>query len=167
MIVVPAMRLAALLALVLALAGCGGGNDEAAPPPGFPSDAKLETHDLGGGWTIVWATKGDTSYAVVEQDGKPVPAGGLTVRVLGPKPLEQVASIPQVAAAIRAPDAIDNYTLLVDGTPLDAKGGGLYANNISAYGAPVTALEPGRHVAVAAARAGETAAATAWTFTVR
>jgi hypothetical protein len=164
-IVVAGMRTALVLALALGLVGCGGSSSGV--PQGFPNDAKVQEHDLGGGWEILWATKGEKSYAVVERDGEEVPAGGLTVRILGPKPRETVASIPQVAAAIEAPDDIENYTLLVDGTPLDAKAGGVRANDISVYGAPVEALEPGSHVAVAAARAGEAAAAEAWVFTVR
>jgi hypothetical protein len=157
-------RLPILLA-VLAVAGCG--SSKQAVPKGFPEGAQLERHDLGGGWEIVWATEGQRGYAAVEREGDVVPATGMTVRVLGPRPGETVGTIPQVAAAIEASSSISDYTLLVDGTPLDAKSGGLRQDDISVYGAPVSSLSSGRHVAVAAARAGESAAATAWVFTVR
>jgi hypothetical protein len=160
-----AVRVALALAVLL-LAGCGG-SSKPSVPEGFPAGAKVQVHDLGGGWKIVWATGGARSYAAVERDGKRVAPGGLTVRVLGPDAGEQVGSIPQVAAAIKAPSSVEDYTLLVDGTPLDAKSGGLSQRDISVYGAPSSSLSPGRHVAVAAARAGGSAAATAWTFTVR
>jgi hypothetical protein len=157
-------RLLILLA-VLAVAGCGSSKQTA--PEGFPDGATVQRHDLGGGWEIVWATEGETGYATMERDGDAVPATGLTLRVLGPASGETVGSIPQVAAAIKAASAISDYTLLVDGAPLDAKSGGLSQDDISVYGAPVSSLSSGRHVAVAAARAGESAAATAWVFTVR
>jgi hypothetical protein len=158
------MRRAVPLLLVAALAGCGG---SAKAPPGFPTGAKVESHDLGGGWAILWTSKGDRGYAAVQRDGKPVATRGLTVRVLGPKPGEQVGSIPQVAAAVKAASPIGDSTLLVDGTPIDAKSGGLSQRDISVYGAPVSSLSSGRHVAVAVARAGGSAGAVAWVFTVR
>jgi hypothetical protein len=158
-------RAVCLLALVLAAAGCGGGSDSA--PAGFPDGAKIESHDLGGGWKLLWTTADGKGYAAVERDGDPVDAGGLTVRPLGPEPGETVGAIPQVAAAMKGPSSIENTTLLVDGTPLDTKSGGLSQSDISVYGAPASSLSSGRHVVVAAARAGDSATAVAWTFSVR
>ncbi len=166
MIVVRAVRrLLPLLAVVL-LAACGGSSKPSAPQ-GFPAGVDVQTRGLGGDWKILWATRGGRAYAAVERDGSPVAANGLTVRALGPDPGETVGSIPQVAAAIKAATAIEDYSLLIDGEPLDAKSGGLSQRDISIYGAPVSSLSPGRHVAVAAARAGDSGAAAAWVFTVR
>jgi hypothetical protein len=159
------VRCLLILLAVVTLTGCGSSMQAA--PEGFPPGAKVERHDLGGGLEIVWATEGETGYAAVERDGEVVPALGLTLRVLGPDAGETVGDTPQVAAAIKAASPISDYTLLIDGKPIDAKSGGLAQDDISVYGAPASSLSSGRHVAVAAARAGESAAATAWVFTVR
>lgn len=160
------MRRALPLLAVLLVAGCGGSSKQPLPE-GFPAGAGVQTRDLGGGWTVLWATQAGRGYAAVRRDGKEVAAGGLTVRVLGPQPRETVGRIPQVAAALEGPSSIDDYSLLVDGEPLDAKSGGLTRRDISVYGAPASSLSSGPHVAVAVARAGASGAATAWTFTVR
>lgn len=143
-----------LVAVAVALAGCGGS-----------SGPKRESYDLGGGWKVVWAPDGGS--AQVEQDGKAVDAGGVRIRPLGPEPGSTAAAIPQVAAELEAPQAIQNYTILLDGSPLDLKEGGLTRTRITVYGAPASSLSSGRHVVVAAVRVGVSAAARAWTFTVR
>jgi hypothetical protein len=153
------MRRALPLLLVLLLAACGGGGKPSVP-------AGYESHDLSGGWSIVW--KQDGTQAHVEKDGAKVGAGGLHLRALGPEPGESgAAPIPQVAVEIEAPAAISDYTVLLDGSPIELKSGGLTQKRITVYGAPASSLSSGRHVVVAAARAGGSAAATAWTFTVR
>jgi hypothetical protein len=152
-IVVRAMRRAMpLLVLLVVLAGCGGGG------------SKLDSFDLGGGWQLVWEPDG--SAARVQKDGDELPAGGIRIRPLGPDEGEPAAAIPQVAAELSAPVDISNYTVLLDGKPLDVKEGGNTRRRLTVYGAPASSLSSGRHVVVAAARAGGSAAATAWGFTV-
>jgi hypothetical protein len=149
-------RAVPLLLLVVVLAGCGGGSD---------TTAGFDSHDLGGGWEVLW--KPDGSRALVQRDGDEVARDGIALRVLGPDRGETTGKIPQIAAEISATAAIADYTLLLDGTPLDVKGGGVSPRRITVYGAPASSLSSGRHVVVAAARAGDSAAATAWTFSVR
>jgi hypothetical protein len=149
-------RVLPLLVLLVALAGCGGGGSKV--PPGY------ESHDLGDGWLLLW--KADGSDAKLQRNGEDVAAGGIAIRPLGPEPGETVGGIPQVAAEFSSPRAIENASLFVDGTALDTKEGGTTVRQ-TLYGAPASSLSSGRHVVVAAARAGESAAARAWTFSVR
>jgi hypothetical protein len=151
-------RVLPLLVLLVALAGCGGSGGPKVPD-GY------ESHDLGGGWLLLW--KADGSDAKVQRDGTDLPADGISIRPLGPEPGETVGGIPQVAAEIEARTAIENASLFVDGTALDLKEGALSDRRKTVYGAPVSSLSSGRHVVVAAVRAGESAAARAWTFSVR
>lgn len=157
------MRRAALLLLVVPLAACGGAK---APALGFPPGVKAEQRDVGGGWSVAWGTAGSRAYAVALHGKAVVRSADVKLRVLGPDPGSTAASLPQVAAEIRAMAPIEDSTLLVDGTPLDTKSGGPSPSYVSVYGAPAAALARGRHVAVAFARAGDAASAVAWTFTV-
>jgi hypothetical protein len=159
---------------LLVLAGCGGSKQvdpadavRAAAGNAFPAGVSVRTRDVGSGSWVAWATAGAKAYAAVVRDGEVVHGGGVTLRPLGPAPGGRGAPIPQVAVEVEAPRAILDTSLLLDGAPLDTKGGGLTPQKISIYGAPAGALAAGRHVVVAYARAGEAAAATAWTFTVR
>jgi hypothetical protein len=145
-------RVLPLLVLLVVLAGCGGGG------------AKEPSWDLGGGWKLSWTAAG--SDARIEKDGKPVDAGGIRIGILGPKRGATVGAIPQVAVEVQAPQAVTQVAVLVDGTPLDVKSGS-FGTATTVYGAPASSLSPGRHVAVAAAQVGESAAAVAWPFTVR
>ena len=156
-------RLLLLLALALPLAACGGSS---APKLGFPAGVKAETRDVGGGWQVAWGSAGSQAYAVALHGKQVVRSQALKLRVLGPDPGSAAASLPQVAVEIRAPTSIEDSTILVDGQPLDTKGGGPSPNYVSIYGAPASALSAGRHVAVAVARSGELGRAVAWTFQV-
>jgi hypothetical protein len=151
-------RVLPLLALVVALAGCGGSSGPKVP-------AGYESHDLGGGWLLLW--KADGSAAKLQRDGKDVADGGIAIDPLGPKPGQTVGDIPQIAAEFSAPRAIDNASLFVDGTAIDAKEGALSTTRKTLYGAPDSSLSSGRHVVVAAAAVGDAGAVRAWTFTVR
>ncbi|HEY6016535.1 MAG TPA: hypothetical protein VIU44_04570 [Gaiellaceae bacterium] len=152
-----------LLLLPVALAACGGSKSPALP---FPSGVEAQQRDVGGGWSVAWGTAGAKAYAVALHGKTVVRSGDVKLRILGPDPGSSAASIPQVAAEIRAAAPIEDSTLLVDGTPLDTKGGGPSPSYLSIYGAPAAPLAGGRHVAVAFARAGDAASAVAWTFTV-
>ena len=151
-------RVLPLLVLLVALAGCGGSGGPKVP-------AGYESHDLGDGWLLLW--KADGSAAKLQRNGDDVAAGGIAIDPLGPKPGEIVGDIPQVAAEFSAPRAIENASLFVDGTAIETKEGGLSASRKTLYGAPASSLSSGRHVVVAAARAGDSATARAWTFSVR
>lgn len=153
-----------LLAAILLLAGCGGGAD-GPTVPGAPAGAKVQSRDLGGGWSVAWTVVGGKGYAAVFHDGKP--AKGVRVTPIGPDPGESVGRIPQVAAGMKASAAIVDYSLFVDDQALDAKGGGLRPQDVTIYGAPASSLSPGPHVALAVARAGDSAGAAVWPFTVR
>lgn len=155
-----------LLVPVLALAACGG-SSATKPSLGFPAGVEAQQRDVGSGWSVAWGTAGRKAYAVALHGKTVVRSADLKLRVLGPEPGSTAASLPQVAAEIRAATPIDDTTLLVDGTPIDTKSGGPSPSYISIYGAPAAALASGRHVAVAFARAGESGRAVAWTFTVR
>lgn len=152
-----------LLALALPLAACGGSS---APKLPFPAGAKAERHDVGGGWSVAWASAGGKAYAVALHGSQIVRSAGVRLRVLGPDPGSTAGAQPQVAVEIRAPQAIDDSTILVDGTPLSTNGGGPSPSYQSIYGAPASSLGSGTHVAVAFARAGGDARAVAWTFRV-
>jgi hypothetical protein len=155
----------ALLAAVALAAGCGGGGTHGPKLP-FPSGVEAQTHDVGGGWSVAWGSAGARAYAVALHGKTVVRSAAMKLRVLGPVDGSTAAAQPQVAAEIRAPASIDDSTLLVDGTPIDTKGGGPSPSYQSIYGAPAAPLAKGRHVAVAFARAGDAARAVAWTFTV-
>lgn len=71
------------------------------------------------------------------RDGKPVRPAGVTLRPLGRDPGGTASPIPQVAVEVKAPRAILESSLLLDGAALDTKVGGLKPENISIYGATV------------------------------
>jgi hypothetical protein len=145
----------------------------------FPDDAPIAVRRPGGDWAVAWTRAQRTvegmqefaAYAVaLRRSGSrwlAEIAGPVKLRPLGPEPGGVGASIPQVAAEIKAPKPIVEAAIWVDGQPIDYKSGGPSTRYISMYGAPAKPLPPGRHVAVAFARAGATASAVAWTFTVR
>jgi hypothetical protein len=162
------MRPVLILAVAALLAGCGGSGSPAKPElPGAPAGLEVQQRDLGGGWGAAWASAGTKAYAAALQDGKVVAGSAVKLRPLGPDQGERTGTIPQVAAELSAPKALVDYALLLDGEPLDVRGGGLTPEKISIYGAPAAPLDPGRHVVVAFARTDDAANAVAWTFTVR
>jgi len=144
----------------------------------FADDSPVEARKLGGGWAVAWTVGTHTAEGMTETMAYAVPlklvggrwlaeiSGAIDLRPLGPDAGEQVGTIPQVAAEIKAPTPIVETSLLVDGTPLDTKSGGPSTRYISIFGAPAEPLAPGQHVAVAFARAGQDAAARAWAFRV-
>jgi hypothetical protein len=145
----------------------------------FPDDAPVESRGAGAGWAVAW-TSADrvaegqqefAAYAVaLRRSGSrwlADIAGPVQLRPLGPEAGADAAATPQVAVEAKAPHAIEEAALWIDGQPVDVKSGGPSTRYISVYGAPAEPLEPGRHVAVAFARAGTTASAVAWPFTVR
>jgi hypothetical protein len=160
------VRAVLLLGVVAALAGCGGSSSKL-ELPGAPDGAKVQQRDLGSGWGVAWATSGSHAVAAALKDGKLAGDSPVTIRPLGPDQGERTGKIPQVAAELAAPTALVDYALLLDGEPLDVRGGGLTPQKISIYGAPTQWLDPGRHVVVAFARTDGAAKAAAWTFTVR
>lgn len=145
----------------------------------FADGASVSARHAGGEWAVAWVggkrvAGGKAAfavYAVAERlrGGRWLAevAGPVTMTPLGPQPEGTAAPVPQVAAEIKAPRPIVDTALWVDGTPLEIKGGGPSSRYISIYGAPAAPLAKGRHVAVAFARAGADATATAWWFTVR
>jgi hypothetical protein len=147
------MRRAALLVLVLALAGCGGGGK------------KVETLFSGGGWTVT--LQDGKAQVLREVRGKWVPdrSNAVKIEILGPKPGETLTSNPpQVAITMKARNPLVESALWVDGNRLLEKGGGTPTNG-TIYGAPL-ALSPGTHTAVGYARTAFNGSAVAWTFTV-
>ena len=145
----------------------------------FDDQVPVHAQRLGGGWAVAWTsgtqrTEGMTAfraYGVAERlvggrwlaDMK----GPVRLNPLGPDGGSVAAAQPQVAVEIKASDAITETALFVDGTPIDTKSGGPSSRYISIYGAPAAPLPPDRHVAVAWARAGSNASATAWWFRVK
>ncbi|MGZ4389131.1 MAG: hypothetical protein ACXVZL_07105, partial [Gaiellaceae bacterium] len=120
-----------LLVLPVALAACGGAKSPTLP---FPSGVKAEQRDVGGGWSVAWGTAGTKAYAVALHGKTVVRSGDVKLRILGPDPGSGAASVPQVAAEIRAATPIEDSTLLVDGTPIDTKGGGPSPRYLTIYG---------------------------------
>ena len=145
----------------------------------FADDSPVESRRVGGSWAVAWTSGTHTAegttefmaYAVALQQvgGRWLASIGGPVRLdpLGPDEGAEASAQPQVAVEIKADEPIVDTALLVDGTPLDTRGGGPSSDYISIYGAPAEPLEPGRHLAVAFARAGTSAAARAWWFTTR
>ena len=101
------------------------------------------------------------------RDGEVVHGGGVTLRPLGPEPRGTGAPVPQVAVEVEAPEAILDTSLLLDGAPLDTKGGGLTPQKISIYGAPAARSRPAGTSSSPTRAPARLPAATAWTFTVR
>jgi hypothetical protein len=89
----------------------------------------------------------------------------IRIRILGPDPGTNAPKTPQIATELLSSDPLVESQLWLDGAALDVKGGGTPTRG-TIYGAPATPLKPGRHVAVAYARTGRNATATAWTFHV-
>jgi hypothetical protein len=164
-------RALVLLPLVLLAAACGG--KSSAPPtttslpqPGGVLGSSGRTLYNGGDWAVV--TQG-TRVAVthlVAGRWSLESKSNVKISILGPQPLGKVAAIPQVAVELKAPSALVEDGLWVDGKELLEKGGGLHANDQTIYGAPDTKLAKGVHVAIAYGRTASSGAAVRWTFTV-
>jgi hypothetical protein len=149
-------RCALVVVLALTLAGCGSSKTSA--PPGDPVFQGSE-------WAVSLDGGKATAYRLVDGEWQPDTSGAVKVEVLGPKPGSQAPATPQVAIEMRAPTALVESALWVDGTELLEKGGGSPTRG-TIYGAPAAPLAPGEHTAVAYARTGASATAVAWTFRV-
>jgi hypothetical protein len=163
-------RLAPLVLIAAVAASCGSAKTvsttTAAQPPD-PASAVQGSTTLyqGGEWAVV--VKGDSAVALhlVGGDWKPDRSGAVKVTFLGPQ--GTVAPISQVAATLSAGSPLVESALWVDGVELLEKGGGLTATKGTIYGAPNTALAPGKHLAVAYARTASDGTAVARVFHVK
>jgi hypothetical protein len=154
-------RLAALVVLALIVAGCGGSSKPAEPGPGTVVFHGTE-------WAVVLDHGKATAQHLVDGAWVPDRSGVVKIAILGPDPGSKGnAGMLQVAAELSAPKALAESALWVDGTELLEKGGGLTPNRGTIYGAPVQALAPGKHTAVAYGRTATHATAVAWDFFVR
>jgi hypothetical protein len=157
---------------VVCATGCGRAHEAASTQP-TTTEATLDpTSVLGPGAHTIYQ---GTGWAVVASGGKAVAArlvgdvwrpdrtGKVRVTILGPH--GRTPKITQVAAGLKAPTALVESALWVDGAELLEKGGGSPTNG-TIYGA-TTALKPGKHLAIAYARTATTGTAVAWTFTSR
>jgi hypothetical protein len=152
------VRRLALLALVLAVAACGGSSGKKLP--GTPLYA-------GGPWAVVVQHGKATAYHQVGKDWRPDTTHNVKIDILGPKPGSSQGSIPQLAVQISGNAPLVESGMWVDGQELTVKGGGMKPTVGTIYGAPDTALAKGTHTAVAYGRTDAHATAVAWTFRVR
>ena len=166
------MRRVPLLLAVLVVAACGSSKNTTPPPTtttppspaaGIPGGQSLY---VGGNWAVVLT--GDQAVAVHLVNGTwhTDRSGRVRIAVLGPKPGSVAPKLPQVAAELRAPRALVETGLWVDGKELVVKGGGS-PRRATIYGAPTDNLPRGRHVAIAYGRTATTGTARAWSFRVR
>jgi hypothetical protein len=166
------LRVRRLLVLplgALALTGCGSKSatptttTEPAPPD--PASA-VGGHTLyhGGDWAVV--VKGGTAVALhlVGDVWRPDRTGRVKITLLGPHGPQPRTT--QVAAELRAPTALVESGMWVDGAEVLVKGGGLSATHGTIYGA-TKRLARGKHLLVAYARSATAATAIARSFTVR
>ena len=164
------MRLSlTLLAVALALAGCGGSSHDvtttSAPSgPATAVGAGAKTLYRGSdGWAVVQQGSNAVALHLVGGAWRPDRSGAVRVRILGPQ--RSAATQPQVAAEISAPTDLAETALWVDGEELLEKGGGTTRKG-TIYGTTSAPLDPGLHVAVAYGRTATSATAVAWTFRV-
>jgi len=157
-----------ILAVTLALAGCGGSSHPAttaaSPGPAAVIGAGAKTlYRATNGWAVVQQGAKAVALHLIDGTWRPDRSGAVRVRILGPE--HTAAREPQVAAEISADDDLAETALWVDGRELLVKGGGT-ARKGTIYGTTSVPLGPGPHVAVAYGRTATTATAVAWTFRV-
>lgn len=153
--------------LAVVVAGCGSSSTRpttttsttAAAPPG-PGTVLY----AGGDWAVVLDRAHATAFHRIAGAWQPDTGGAVKIEILGPK--GKVAKIPQCAVQLTATSPLVESGMWVDGQELVVKGGGLKPEQGTIYGAPGSALAPGKHVAVAYGRTATHATAVAWTFTV-
>lgn len=165
----PGMRRALLLIpLVLLASACGAKKAAVTTTSGPPSPAVVLSGGkalyAGGDWAVVTRGSKVVVAHLVRNTWKVDSSGKVKISILGPK--GTAASIPQVAAELKAPGALIEDALWVDGHELLEKGGGLKPSNITIYGAPGKKLAKGVHVAIAYGRTDTTGSAVRWTFRV-
>jgi len=180
-------RLLGVLAFTVALAGCGGSSSsqpaattqQSAPNVADAMQALIKTAPSLAGtvrtlfqetsWAVVETRSGNHASAVafhlIGGHWQPETTGSVKVEILGPAPGARAPLQPQVAAAVSAPTRLVDTGLWIDGGALVAKGAGSPTSG-TIYGAPLTELARGRHVAVAYARTASAATAVAWVFNV-
>lgn len=162
-------RLLVVGLLAAVAAGCGSGKSAstttASGPPDPASAVGGHTIYHGTEWAVV--VKGDqaTALRLIGGSWQPDRSGRVKVELLGPRATE--TPVFQVAAELSAKSPLVESALWVDGVELLEKGGGLSANRGTIYGAPVSPLKRGTHVAVAYARTATSATAVARAFRVR
>ena len=156
------MRRLPLLALVAVVAACGGAKHTAATavPPG---DVVYQ----GTSWAVAVSGTKAVAYHRAGGGWRADRGGDPTLEILGPKPGQTVAAIPQVAFQVTAKTDIVDTALWVDGVEVLGKGGGLTPKRGTIYGAPSSPLKPGTHLAVAYARDAKHGDAVAWSFRTR
>lgn len=164
------MRRALLLLIPLVLLASACGAKKVKTTSGGPPSAAVVlgsgAHALyaGGGWAVV--TRG-TKVVVAHLVGNTWTidtSGRVKISILAPT--GTAGSIPQVAAELKAPSALIEDALWVDGKELLEKGGGLKPSNVTIYGAPDKKLAKGTHVAIAYGRTATSGTAVRWTFRV-
>ena len=157
-------KLAWLLVLAVIAVGCGSSSAKTTGPATLgPGQIVYQ----GTEWAVVIDGGTATVQHLVGDTWKPAARGTVQIRILGPKPDSTGnPQIPQVAAALSAGSDLAESALWVDGAELLEKGGGLTPTKGTIYGAPATALTPGKHTAIAYARTATNALAIAWTFSV-
>ncbi len=156
-----------LIPLVLLASACGTKTVKTTSGP--PSAAVVlgsGAHALyaGGGWAVVTRGSKVVVAHLVGNTWKIDTNGKVKISILAPK--GTAASIPQVAAELKAPSALIEDALWVDGQELLEKGGGLKPSNITIYGAPDKKLAKGTHVAIAYGRTATSGTAVRRTFRV-
>jgi hypothetical protein len=158
------MRRLPLLALVAALAACGGSSHSSAPPTttARPAPGPGDVLYQGTSWSVVLdGTKASVQHLVGGR-WRTDRSHNVRISILGPH--GKAPRRPQVAAELVGDAPLVESALWVDGRELFEKGGGLNPKRGTIYGAPDAALAPGTHVAVAYARTAQHGAAVAWTF---
>jgi hypothetical protein len=156
-----------LLPLAVLAAGCGSGQSASTTTASDPAQAAGGGRTIyqGTEWSVVVKGGQATALHLVEGEWQPDRSGRVKVTFLGPR--GTVTPVFQVAAELSATSPLVESALWVDGVELLEKGGGLSATRGTIYGAPVSALRRGRHVAVAYARTATSGTAVARAFRVR
>jgi hypothetical protein len=159
------VRRLVLFAVVFLLAGCGGSKHDAVTTTGPPALTGVG-HVLyqGSEWAVAVQGAKATAYRLTGNRWVADRGGEPKIDILGPKPGQTVAAIPQVAFQVTGKTDIADTAMWVDGVEVPGKGGGLTPKRGTIYGAPGKPLKPGTHVAVAYGRTAVHATAVAWTF---
>jgi len=163
-------RAAAGAVFALLLAGCGGskhaatttGSSLTEPPPLPPHTVTLYT---AAGWTVTRHGHDATLWHYTGGKWRVDRSRAVRIEILGPKPNELASNPPQVAIAMHSKQPLVESALWVDNLHLFEKGGGSPTNG-TIYGAPVSRLKPGTHVAVGYARTAFGGSVVAWVFRV-
>ena len=162
-------RLLVVGLLAAVAAGCGSGKSASTTTTSGPPDpaSAVGGHTIyqGTEWAVVVKGNRATALRLVGDTWQPDRSRRVKIELLGPRKTE--TPVFQVAAQLSATSPLVESALWVDGVELLEKGGGLSANRGTIYGAPVSPLRRGRHLAVAYARTATSATAVARAFHVR